>query len=290
MTRNSKKFQKQTNQEQQPQQDTKENILSKLSFIASTEMVKLPTKGLYYPKSSPLYGVEEVELKHMTAKEEDILSSLTSENSKDKFARIVQGILVSPDVDASLFCEQDMAAILLNARKTGFGNSFTVSELCLGCGEITGFEFDLSKQEVIHPNKEKVTYNSDEDTITISLPVAELDVTVRILSVQELETLEQEKKKKEELGLEYNRTTSFFRACIKAVEGIEDKQLVDKLIENMPAVDALCIKEYYLDFRPKLSTLQEVECQSCGAVNRKEVPASWAFFRPDESIRRESNV
>jgi rRNA maturation protein Nop10 len=290
MTRNSKKFQKQTNQEQQPQQDTKESILSKLSFIASTEMVKLPTKGLYYPKSSPLYGVEEVELKHMTAKEEDILSSLTSENSKDKFIRIVQGILVSPDVDASLFCEQDMAAILLNARKTGFGNSFTVSELCLGCGEITGFEFDLSKQEVIHPNKEKVAYNSDEDTITISLPVAELDVTIRILSVQELETLEQEKKKKEELGLEYNRTTSFFRACIKAVEGIEDKQLVDKLIENMPAVDALCIKEYYLDFRPKLSTLQEVECQSCGAVNRKEVPASWAFFRPDESIRRESNV
>ena len=288
MTRNSRKFQKRTSpktQNKTPQQDAKESILSKLSFIASTETVKLPTKGLYYPKSSPLYGVEEVELKHMSAREEDILSSLSEENSKDKFVRIVQGLLISPDVDASLFCEQDMAAILLNARKTGFGNTFTVSELCLGCAEITKFQFDLSRQEVTHPNKDKVTYNSEEDTITISLPVAEMDVTVKILSNQELEALEQEKKKKEELGLEYNRTTSFFRACIQAVEGIEDKQLVDKLIENIPAADALCIKEYYLDFRPKLSTLQEVECQSCGAVNRKEVPASWAFFRPDESVR-----
>jgi hypothetical protein len=284
MTRNSKKFQKQTNQEQQPQQDTKESILSKLSFIASTEMVKLPTKGLYYPKSSPLYGVEEVELKHMTAKEEDILSSLTSENSKDKFIRIVQGILVSPDVDASLFCEQDLTAILLNARKTGFGNTFTVSELCLGCAEITRFEFDLSKQEFVFPNEGKVTYDPETDTIEFMLPALQMKVKAKILNEQEVLALDQERQKKEELGIEYNRTTSFLRASIVEVQGYDDKELLRELAEGMPAIDALYYKEVYTDFRPKLSTLQEVECQSCGAVNRKEVPASWAFFRPDQSV------
>jgi len=284
MTRNSKKFQKQTNQEQQPQQDTKESILSKLSFIASTEMVKLPTKGLYYPKSSPLYGVEEVELKHMSAREEDILSSLTSENSKDKFIRIVQGILVSPDVDASLFCEQDLTAILLNARKTGFGNTFTVSELCLGCAEITRFEFDLSKQEFVFPNEGKVTYDPETDTIEFMLPALQMKVKAKILKEQEVLALDQERQKKEELGIEYNRTTSFLRASIVEVQGYDDKELLRELAEGMPAIDALYYKEVYTDFRPKLSTLQEVECQSCGAVNRKEVPASWAFFRPDQSV------
>lgn len=287
MTRNSRKFQKRTNpktQNETPQQDAKESILSKLSFIASTETVKLPTKGLYYPKSSPLYGVEEVELKHMSAREEDILSSLDSGNSKDKFIRIVQGLLVSPAVDAGLFCEQDLTAILLNARKTGFGNTFTVSELCLGCSEVAKFEFDLSKQEFVKPNEEKVTYDPETDTIQFMLPALQMNVRARILTEQEVAALDQERIKKEELGLDFNRTTSFLRASIVEVQGYDDKELLNEMAEKMPAIDALYYKEVYADFRPKLSTLQEVECQSCGAVNRKEVPASWAFFRPDQSI------
>jgi hypothetical protein len=39
-----------------------------------TEVVDLPSKGLLYPKDSPLAG-GTIELKYMTAKEEDILTS-----------------------------------------------------------------------------------------------------------------------------------------------------------------------------------------------------------------------
>ena len=39
-----------------------------------TEMVNLPSKGKLYPKTSPL-SKGEIELKYMTAKEEDILSN-----------------------------------------------------------------------------------------------------------------------------------------------------------------------------------------------------------------------
>lgn len=282
MTRNSRKFQKQTNQEEK--QTTKESILSKLSFISSTETVKLPTEGLYYSKDNPLYGISEVEVKHMTAKEEDMLSSLTSGNSKDLFTRIVQSILVRPEVDATLFCEQDLTAILLSARMTGFGQTFTTSELCLGCGDMTTFEFDLAKQEVIHDNKEKVSFDSETNSIEVVLPILETKVKIRMLSDSDLDALEKEKKKKEELGLVYNKTTSFLNAALLSVDDSEDKELKKLLLDKMPAVDALFLKEIYLDFRPKISTLQAVECQSCGAVNRKEVPTSWAFFRPDKSI------
>ena len=294
MTRNSRKFQKQNNsgsrREQDKDQTIKDNILSKLSFIASTEAVELPTKGLYYPIDSPLYSVSEVEVKHMTAKEEDILSSLTAANSKELFTRIVQSILVKPDVDANLFCEQDLTAILLSARATGFGKNFVMSELCLGCGTMADFEFDLSKREVINPNEGKVEYDPQTNSIELMLPALEMKVKARILSDDDVDALDREKAKKEELGIEYNRTTSFLKACIITVQGYDDETLIRELVENMPAVDALYLKEKYLDFRPKLNTMQEVACQSCGAINRREVPASWAFFRPDKSIHRKDNL
>ncbi len=288
MSRNSRKFQKQNNPRQTKSEVTKDNIkdniLSKLSFVASTERVELPTKGLFYSKSSPLFGVEHVELKHMTAKEEDIMSSMDADNSKELLIRIVQSILIKPNVDASLFCEQDLTAILLNARKTGYGNTFTTSEFCLGCSSITKFEFDLSKQSVVEPNKEKVKYNSEDDTLEMELPTLEMKVKARMLTDQDVKAMEIEKQKKEELGLEFNKTTSFLKSTIVSVENIPDKSLINKLIDTMPAADAIFFKEMYTDFRPKISTMQEVACQSCGAINRKEVPGTWAFFRPDQSI------
>ena len=48
-----------------------------LSFVVGSETVKLPSEGRYYPEDSSLYGISSVEVKHLTAKEEDILSSKT---------------------------------------------------------------------------------------------------------------------------------------------------------------------------------------------------------------------
>ena len=45
-------------------------------FKIPTETVQLPSKGLLYPKDSPL-NKGEVEMKYMTAKEEDIPVSYT---------------------------------------------------------------------------------------------------------------------------------------------------------------------------------------------------------------------
>jgi hypothetical protein len=46
--------------------------MSELKF--PTEMVDLPSKGLFYPESHPLAS-GKVEMKYMTAKEEDILTN-----------------------------------------------------------------------------------------------------------------------------------------------------------------------------------------------------------------------
>ena len=46
-----------------------------LSFTTPTEIVDLPSKGLYYQEDHPLHGKDSIEIRFMTAKDEDILTS-----------------------------------------------------------------------------------------------------------------------------------------------------------------------------------------------------------------------
>ena len=46
-----------------------------LSFAVPTELVDIPSKGKFYPEGHPLHNMETVEMRFMTAKEEDILTS-----------------------------------------------------------------------------------------------------------------------------------------------------------------------------------------------------------------------
>ena len=65
-----------------------------LNFVAPTEFIEIPSKGKFYPKGHPLNGVESVEIRHMTAKEEDILSSKTLLKQGVAIDRFLQSVLV----------------------------------------------------------------------------------------------------------------------------------------------------------------------------------------------------
>ena len=71
-----------------------ENNNNQLSFSVPTEFVDLPSKGIYYPEGHALHGVESVEIKHMTAKEEDILASESLIRKGIAIDRMLQSLLI----------------------------------------------------------------------------------------------------------------------------------------------------------------------------------------------------
>ena len=155
MTRNSRKFQKQRKPQQNEQQQrppapppdqarTPNNNPFGVSFVVPTEFVSLPTKGQFYPSSNPLSGLEKVEVKHMTAKEEDLLSTTNESIGNLLFDRLIDSLLVDDNLKAADMCEEDKLAILLSARVTGYGAGYTTLEHCESCGERTEFEYDLT--------------------------------------------------------------------------------------------------------------------------------------------------
>ena len=63
-------------------------------FKMPTEIVELPSKGLLYPESNPLSS-GKIEMKYMTAKEEDILTNQTYIKDGTVLDKLLKSLIVS---------------------------------------------------------------------------------------------------------------------------------------------------------------------------------------------------
>ncbi len=284
MSRNSQKFNKVPTQSGPEFNDQKTNnkleSLFGLSFVTPTEEVELPSQGRFYPSSSPLTGKKSLEIKSMTAKEEDLLSSLSEDNEENLFIRLIQGLLVDQNIQADDLHEEDKMAILLRARATGYGDNYETTAYCDNCKKNTPFIFSLRKTNVIEPTRE-VEYDPEQDVYSIELPVSKINVKLRKLSDADLASLEKEKQKKQSLNIEFNFTVSKIHRMMISANDVSERSTLLQLCDVMPAADAKSILTFSNDIYPKLSTRQTVACQVCGTEHEREVPLSWAFFRTD---------
>ena len=94
-----------------------------LDFVNPTSFVALPSKGALYPSDHPLHGIEELEIRQMTAKQEDILTSATLLKKGIAIDRFVQSLLIM-DININQLLIGDKNAILLAARIEGYGSLY----------------------------------------------------------------------------------------------------------------------------------------------------------------------
>ena len=94
-------------------------------FKIPTEIVTLPSKGLLYPKESPL-AKGEIEMKYMTAKEEDILTNVNYIRQGIVLDKLLQALIVTP-IDYNELLVGDKNAILVAARVLGYGKDYDIT-------------------------------------------------------------------------------------------------------------------------------------------------------------------
>jgi len=143
-------------------------------FNLPTETVELPSKGLLYPKDSPLNsGV--VEMKYMTAKEEDILTNQNYISQGIVIDKLLQSLLIDKNIKYDDILIGDKNAIMIAARILSYGSKYPVYYL----GKEV--EVDLTKIE----NKPVVEEfkNSDKNEFQFTLPQSKNKVTFKIFSV-----------------------------------------------------------------------------------------------------------
>ncbi len=256
-----------------------------LSFVVPTEIVHLPSGGDFYEEGSPLSGIASIEIKAMTAKEEDILINESFIDRGIVFDRLLDSLMITPGINSEDLLDCDKVALLINVLKSGYGDTVEISLNCESCGQTSQAEVSLSKmlekneqQKFTITDSDKWKYDANSRTLTTTLPVSNINVVLRMLSKSDQIYLQQAKERKEKLNLPHSETIEFIRRTLVSAEGETDPTILSQLIDVLPAADARRIKYVHNINIPKFDTTQEIECPNCSAIAEREVPFSVGWF------------
>jgi hypothetical protein len=253
-----------------------------LSFVAPTEFVDLPSKGVLYPEGHPLKGRKSIELKFMTAKEEDILTSRSLIKKGVAIDRMLESLIVDKNVKVEQLLLGDKNALIVAARISGYGASYKTTVTCPACGTTGKHDFNLS--ELAHhtcDDWEKFGATLTESgTFKFSLPRTGAVVEVRpLFGADELALVELMEKKKK-LNMPEETTTTQMKSYVMSVNGNKDKAFIKQFIESLPALDSRTMRLLYKELMPNVDMNQDFTCSSCSFEQEMEVPFTVEFFWP----------
>jgi len=254
-----------------------------LSFVTPTEFVELPSRGRYYPEGHPLHGQDMVEIRYMTAKDEDILTSKTLIKKGVVIDKLIQSVLVDKNIRPQDLLIGDKNSILVATRITGYGADYNSRIDCPACGVNTEHVFDLKeslKMEYADNLEEHGAELSNNGTFFIKLPLAEITVEVKLLTGRDETKLLSMAERKKKLKLQESSLTDQFRTLIVSVNGIDDPSTINTVVENLPAIDAKHLRDVYAEITPNANLTSMFECDECGNVEEVNVPITVQFFWP----------
>ena len=256
---------------------------SPLNFVTPTEFVELPSQGKGYADDHPLYNEDTVEIRFMTAKDEDILTSHTLLKKGLAVDRFIQNIIVDKRIKPEHLLIGDKNAILIAARVSGYGSTYEATVTCGNCDTNNRISFDLTDTILtgneVHEDL-KMSRNSD-GTFNVTLPFTKYTVTVRLLTGADETYLAQYMTNSRKNKMPENLMTSQFKRMITSVEGYTDRAVLDEFIENMPTADSRHIRFVNRLITPNIEIKKTLECQECDHEQEVDVPFGTDFFWPD---------
>jgi hypothetical protein len=252
---------------------------SPLDFVMPTEHVELPTQGKFYPVDHPLHNTECVEIRYMTAKETDLLTSKTLLKKGIAVDRMLQNIIIDKNIKINDLYVGDKNALVIAARVSGFGNEYDTSVTCPQCSTINENSFDLNDFKVKEPCDDiEIT---PEGTFFVRLPNTNINVECRLITAGEEKGLLNLIEKKEKLKLGESPLTDQIKSFVVSCEGITERGLVEDFIDVMPARDSNHLRKEYNRVRPDINLQYPYECETCSATSQVTLPFSTSFFWPD---------
>ena len=255
-----------------------------LSYVTPTEFVELPSRGQFYPPNHPLHGKDVIEMRYMTAKDEDILTSPALLKKGIAIDRLLQNLVVDNNINPNNLLIGDKNAILLAARISGYGEEYPVTLQCNSCGASIEHEFNLSELTLNHgiqPGEGNSVSLTDRGTFVTELPKTKFSAEFRLLTGDDEVYLQQSLQKLKKHNLPEASATTLLKCLVVSVNGVEVPSEISNFIDNMPAQDARFLRACVQTVTPNVDMSQEVECSSCGAVTEMEVPFTSEFFWPN---------
>ena len=206
-----------------------------------TEIIDLPSNGKCYSDSSPL-SKGKVEIKYMTAREEDILSSTNLIRKGVVLDKLFESIVVQDDINVDDILIGDKNAILLATRILGYGADYNVEVNDPFTGEPQKVTIDLSKVQIKEINQE--VFNKD-NRYEFELPISKKKVIFKLLTHKDEKDITAEIQALNRLSkgdTVSQDVTTRLRHMIQEIDGNSDRGFINNFVKN-----ALLSIKYNLD-------------------------------------------
>ena len=270
--------QRRLGQNKSPQPPSPAAMAPNMAFAVPTEFVVLPSQGKFYLEDHPLHKQETVEIKFMTAKDEDILSSEALLKKGLAVDRLLTSLLVN-DIDPSTLFIGDRNAILIAARISGYGEQYDVTLTCRECFTSSEIEYNLKNASLnencfdpVFLKREGVFFNESTQTFDTKLPASGVTVGLSLLDGESERFLSNNDKEK--------TVTSMLNTFITKVNDEPDPKYIDDFVEAMPVKDSRHLRTLYPKLVPQVRLIENFLCAECFHEKEMEVPLSAEFFWP----------
>lgn len=252
-----------------------------LNFVTPTEFVELPSKGKLYPVGHPLKDKEFIEIKEMTAKEEDILTSKALAKKGATLDRFISSVLIDKTIDAETLLSGDRQAIILAARISGYGADYETEVVCPFCDKKQRHVFNLLEKlpHLGGESEQEVSFKiTEKGTVIVELPSTKWRVELKALTGKEekiLASFVQNNKAKEKAD---TFIVDQLKLMILSIQEITDRKTIEEAISVMPAKDSRFLRQTYNKLMPAIDLNHSFECKECGLDTQLEVPLNADFF------------
>jgi hypothetical protein len=249
--------------------------MSETKFKFPTEIVDLPSKGLLYDKENPLSS-GKIEMKYMTAKEEDILTNQSYISNGTVLDRLLKALIVSK-VDYNDLIVGDKNALLISARILGYGNDYVITYK----GEEVKIDLSIIDNKKI-TNKD---FESGKNEFPFTLPKSGTVITFKLLTHGDEMKIEKEIKGLKKINPNGSPELSTrLKYMIVSVDGSSEKKDVREYVDNyFLAQDSRALRNYIKDFQPDVNLKVPVETIQ-GGEEDIQVPIGLTFFWPDADL------
>ena len=241
-----------------------------MEFNLPTETVELPSKGLLYPEGHPLRS-GTIEMKYMTAKEEDILSNQSYIQKGTVLDKLLQSLIITKFNYGDLLIG-DKNGLMVASRVLGYGKDYSFTYK----GKSQTVDLSLLEPK---PLAKEITDN-DTNEFSFTLPTSDIEITFKLLTSKDESNINQELEGLKKLTPNSSppEITTRLKHIILSVNGERDKKAVREFVDKyLLATDSRALRKKVLEITPDVDLTFFPEPNG----EKTDIPIGLKFFWPD---------
>jgi len=245
-----------------------------------SETIPLPTKGWFYPEGHTLSS-GEIEIKQMTAKEEDILANQELIKKGKVLDKLLESVIVNKSINTSDILVPDKNAIFIAIRRLAYGDEYNVSVTCPQCTFNNKVKINLA--DLSYKSFDFDNFPKGQNNFSFKLPVSGITITYKLLNQIDERSIDAELDQIKKISKENTaEITTRMKYVITSIDGNVDRSGVRKFVEEkLTAKDNLALRRHMREHIPDVDMTFDFKCSECDLERRMDVPLGASFLFPD---------